>query len=139
MLWNDFWIVKDNFKSDKEHTYKQVWQGHYSTENESYLLRATFDDATGLDIYQIQPVDTVTADGTRGKQWSVVSKKHQGNFSFSTIVFPYKGFEARIDETSKNPSFNDWKLNNSVVKIEGENSFSLSNENTQLLFSTKKK
>jgi hypothetical protein len=23
-------IVKDNFKADKPHTYKQVWQGHYT-------------------------------------------------------------------------------------------------------------
>ena len=50
---NDFWIVKDNFKSQRKHTYKQVWQGHYSTENGPNLIRSTFVDATGFDVFQL--------------------------------------------------------------------------------------
>lgn len=132
---NDFWIVKDNFKSDKEHTYKQVWQGHYSLENSPNLIRSTFDDATGLDIYQLNVVDTVENSGARGKQWSVILKKQEGNFSFLTVIFPYKGFDNRIDELSKSPNFKGWNLNNSDFKIEGKNAVLLSKDNTVLIFS----
>ena len=41
-LKDDFWIVKDNFKSNKPHTYKQIWQGHYSTEEAPNLFRSSF-------------------------------------------------------------------------------------------------
>ncbi len=135
---NDFWIVKDNFYSEKKHTYKQVWQGHYSLENEPNLIRATFDDATGNDIFQLNSVDEVQSSGARGKQWSIVSKNDASNFSFITVVHPYKGFENRIDETSKNKILKGWKLNDSNWKLEGENVVSLSNENELLAFSVRK-
>ncbi|WP_372746129.1 heparinase II/III family protein [Lutibacter sp.] len=123
---NDFWIVKDNFKSDKEHTYKQVWQGHYSLENSPNLIRSTFDDAAGLDIFQLNSVDGVENSGTRGKQWSVISKKQEGDFSFATIIFPYKGFDNRINELAKLPNFKGWNLYNSNWKVIGENTTLLS-------------
>jgi len=132
---NEFWIVKDNFKSEKEHIYKQVWQGHYSLENAPNLIRSTFDDATGLDIYQLNAVDGVESSGKRGKQWTVVSKKQQGDFSFSTIIFPYKGFDNRIDELDKKPIFKGWSFDNSDFEINGENAVLLSKEKTVLVFS----
>ncbi|NEW80294.1 MAG: heparinase, partial [Gelidibacter sp.] len=135
---NEFWIVKDNFKSEKEHIYKQVWQGHYSLENAPNLIRSTFDDATGLDIYQLNVVDGVESSGKRGKQWSVVSKKQQGDFSFSTIIFPYKGFDNRIDELTKVPMLKGWKLNNSDWKIEGNNANCLSKGEEVIVLSAKK-
>ncbi|MBI9042096.1 heparinase II/III family protein [Lutibacter sp.] len=135
---NGFWIVKDNFYSEKKHTYKQVWQGHYSLENSSSLIRATFDDATGNDIFQLNSVDDVQSSGARGKQWSVVSKNNASNFSFITVVYPYEGFENRIDETSKNKSLKGWKLNDSNWKLVGDNVVSLSKENQLLAFSVRK-
>ena len=135
---NDFWIVKDNFTSEKEHTYKQVWQGHYSLEKAPNLIRSSFDDATGLDIYQLNSVDTVENSGKRGKQWSVVSKKQQGNFSFSTLIFPYKGFDNRIDELPKSPDLKGWKLNDSDWKLEGKNAASISKNDEIIVLSAKK-
>ncbi|MFA5299333.1 MAG: hypothetical protein WC389_14175 [Lutibacter sp.] len=135
---NDFWIVKDNFKSENEHTYKQVWQGHYSLEKAPNLIRSTFDDATGLDIYQLNAVDGVESSGKRGKQWTVVSKKQQGDFSFSTIIFPYKGFDNRIDELAKAPMLKGWKINNSDWKIEEENATTLSKGEEIIVISAKK-
>ncbi|MDO5970341.1 heparinase II/III family protein [Flavivirga aquimarina] len=134
---DDFWIVKDNFKSHKKHTYKQVWQGHYSLEASPNLIRSTFDNASGLDIYQINKADTVTTSGQRGKQWSVVSKKDQTNFSFITILYPYKGYSNRIDEDKESPGLKGWKLNASKWKKEGEESISFSKNEASLFFSVK--
>ena len=135
---NEFWIVKDNFASENTHLYKQVWQGHYSLENSPNLLRATFDDATGNDIFQLIPVDEVKSSGARGKQWSVVSKNNATNFSFITVIYPYKGFENRIDETLKSKVFNGWKLNDSNWTFEGDNVVSLSKEDKLFVFSVNK-
>jgi hypothetical protein len=130
---NDFWIVKDNFNSEKPHTYKQVWQGHYTFEHAPNLLRATFDDATGCDIYQLQKIDTIASSGTRGKQWTIATKDKVQNFSFVTVVFPYKGFDNRILETEKNPTLKGWEVNDSSIKIEGIEPISLS-KNTESYF-----
>jgi hypothetical protein len=43
---DNFWLIKDNFHSDENHEYKQVWQGHYSTEEGPNLLRASFNDGS---------------------------------------------------------------------------------------------
>lgn len=132
---NNFWIVKDNFTSKKPHTYKQVWQGHYSYENAPNLLRATFDDASGLDIYQLKKVDTSNVNGVRGKQWSIVAKNANNNFSFITALFPYKGYENRIDETVKSFNLGTWKINNQKL-FSSDASIILSNKTTYILFET---
>jgi len=62
-----FWIVKDNFSSDSKHDYKQVWQGHYTDEEGSNLLRAVAADASGHDIFQLVETDSVVSEGARGK------------------------------------------------------------------------
>jgi len=132
---NNFWIVKDNFNSENPHTYKQVWQGHYSLENEPNLLRATFDDASGLDIYQLNEVDTIQNNGTRGKQWSVVTKNASNNFSFLTALLPYSGYDNRIDETAKSSKLGNWEVNNQKwFKSDAETI--VSNNNTFILFET---
>ncbi len=134
---NNFWIVKDNFTSQKSHAYKQVWQGHYSLENAPNLLRATFDDATGLDIYQLNKVDTINTDGVRGKQWSVVTKNANTNFSFITALFPYKGYENRLDETDENLKLGTWTINNQKL-FKSDASTIISNTTTVILFETSK-
>ncbi len=122
---NDFWIVKDNFKSDNEHTYKQVWQGHYSLENKPDLIRATFDDGAGFDIFQLKKIDEAVGSGTRGKQWTIVSKIVEGDFSFITVLFPYQGFDNRINELQNQPVLKGWKLNASTWISDNENSISI--------------
>ncbi|MBA6152829.1 heparinase II/III family protein [Gelidibacter maritimus] len=108
-----FWIVKDNFKSNQKHTYKQVWQGHYSFENAPNLLRATFDDGSGVDILQLHDVDEVLTDGARGKEWSVLSKNDQNNFGFLTVIYPFSKYDHRIDENSNDYIVNGWTINKS--------------------------
>lgn len=128
---NDFWIVKDNFSSEEKHVYKQVWQGHYSLENKPNLLRATFDDATGFDIFQLKIIDEVAVDGARGKHWAIQSKNSESDFSFVTVLFPYKGYDNRINETS---NLKGWILNNSQYQTKGKNVISLTKENESFFF-----
>lgn len=128
-LKDDLWIVKDNFSSDKEHAYKQVWQGHYSFENSPKLLRSSFENGAGLDIYQLNDVDLVTDSGRRGKQWSVVEKNGAKEYSFVTILYPFENYNVRIDEEKENPDLGQWKLNNKEISIQGEYEYSLDRDN----------
>jgi hypothetical protein len=131
---NDFWIVKDNFSSDKKHTYKQVWQGHYSLENSPNLLRSSFSNGAGLDIYQLNKVDKIKTDGARGKQWSVTSKTDVKDFNFITILFPFAKYDNRINEEKENPNFNDWSQNSSIISDATQ---TLSKNNKHLFFGVK--
>ena len=126
--------MKDNFSSDQEHEYKQVWQGHYTNENGSNLLRATAPDASGHDILQLYATDTVITSGSRGKNWSQVSKLNKKNFSFLTLIYPYKGYDNRIDETSETLNLNEWNINASLSKIQNAGYTSISKENTAYFF-----
>lgn len=134
---NEFWIVKDDFKSDDTHDYKQVWQGHYTDENGPDLLRATATDVSGHDILQLIKTDSVFSSGTRGKQWSVVSKINQKDFSFLTIIYPYKGYDNRLDEEAEEMMVNNWKVNRSEWEMEGGNSISLSSDRGTFIFNVK--
>ncbi len=137
-LRDDFWIVKDNFKSKSSHTYKQVWQGHYSFEKAPNLLRSTFTDGSGSDIYQLKPADSVTTSGKNGKEWSVVSKNKQSDYSFITAIVPFKTFDDRIDEDKTNPLLKGWAQNQSKWKFDGAQAVSLTKANLTVFFSVKK-
>lgn len=134
---NDFWIVKDNFLSKENHEYKQVWQGHYSIENGSDLLRSTFENGSGLDIFQLNRTDKVETDGARGKEWSVVSKTNTKSFSFITVIYPFGTYDKRIDEDSEEKVFSGWKLNDSKWKGDNVGAKSLSKGTISIFFSVK--
>ena len=133
---DDFWIVKDNFSSEKSHTYKQVWQGHYTHEEGPNLIRATFPDASGVDILQLHSTDTYSQSGRRGKSWTVVEKNNQKAFSFVTVIFPYRGYHNRIDEENLS-KIEDWNINNSNWKVEGKEAISISKKGATYFFNVK--
>ena len=129
---DDFWIVKDNFSSSDKHDYKQVWQGHYTNENGPNLLRSTTPEASGHDILQLYTADRVQDDGRRGKQWSIITKSNQSDYSFLTVIYPYQGYNNRLDEEAQKMMIGSWKLsssdwetadNNSRIISYGDNSF----------------
>ena len=134
---DDFWIVKDNFKSEIPHDYKQVWQGHYTCENGPDLLRATAADASGHDILQLYITDKVSSDGARGKQWSIIQKSDQKDFSFLTIIYPYRGYNNRLKEDSNDMKIGAWEINNDEIKLEGEHAISISSAKGNYFFRVK--
>ena len=131
---NSFWIVKDDFKSDQAHHYKQVWQGHYTHENGPDLLRATAPDASGHDILQLYSTDSVYSSGTRGKQWSVVSRNSSSSFDFLTIIYPYQGYSNRLDEDAESVRIDDWTVNPSDWKLQGTNPVCLGSKRGAFFF-----
>lgn len=133
-----FWLVKDNFRSEKSHDYKQVWQGHFTQELAPNLIRAVFPDATGCDILQLNPIDTTIVSGTRGKNWTIASKKNQTNFEFLTVIFPYKGYNNRIDESRSQVSMSDWIVNDAKWAIEGSQPTAISKEGEVYFFGVRK-
>lgn len=136
-LKDDLWIVKDNFYSKEKHTYKQVWQGHYTEDLKPILIRSNFSDATGLDIYQLTTVDKNEKSGTRGKEWTVVSKENMSEFSFITILHPYSTFDKRINEETKTPEIAGWKQNILPFQATGDQLKSLSKGGKSFLFNVK--
>ncbi|WP_282085074.1 heparinase II/III family protein [Aquimarina algiphila] len=133
----DFWIVKDNFKANEEHSYKQVWQGHYTQEKSPNLLRAIYDDASGCDIYQINTIDSVEHGGTRGKNWNVAKAAPSKNFEFITLIYPYKGYNNRIDEEEVVPKIKKWSLHQTYYEVKGNKVTSISKGNEWYFFNLK--
>lgn len=133
-LKDDFWLVKDNFKSDRSHTYRQVWQGHYSMEHSPDLLRSSFDNGSGCDILQLIKTDSIRVDGRRGKEWAFVNKKAKGDFSFITAIYPFDRYDNRIDETLENSHIKGWELNSSDWKASGTNVISFTKELKSVFF-----
>ncbi len=127
-----FWIIKDNFEAEDTHTYKQVWQGHYTDENGANLLRSSFVDGSGCDILQLESVDAVVQSGKRGKQWSVVKKEGQNDFSFITVVYPFEKYSDRMNEEEKIPTLGNWKLND--LSFEWKGNQALSKQEEAILF-----
>lgn len=112
-----FWIVKDAFVSSEPHTYKQVWQGHNTSEKGPNLLRATFNDGTGVDIFQLHPVDSVWSGGARGKQWYGIAKQKDGDFSFLTVIYPFEKFDQRLAEHLEDVDLKGWRINDLNAKV----------------------
>lgn len=135
---HQFWIVKDNFSSEQNHSYKQVWQGHYVSEAGSKLLRSTFDDAAGCDIYQFLETDTVYSGGTRGKQWNVVESPSASDFSFITSIYPFDGYLQRVDESESTPNIGEWQQNILPFHANGHDLTTLSRNREHYLFNVDK-
>jgi hypothetical protein len=135
---DDFWIIKDNFNSEKPHAYKQVWQGHYTYENAPKLLRGSFDNGSGLDIFQLNEIDEITGSGQRGKEWSIALKEGEKKFSFLTVLLPYSRYSNRINELDFSLPLADWRINSSNWDAEGSEVVSLSNAQQSIFFSVKK-
>lgn len=131
---DDFWIVKDNFGSESVHEYKQVWQGHYTQELNKNIIRSSFVDATGCDILQLNPIDKIYQSGSRGKNWTVMSKENDSNFDFLTVIYPYSGYNNRIDESSKDITVGEWKVNDSNWNFKGKNPISLDTKDKSYVF-----
>ncbi|TRX72637.1 heparinase II/III family protein [Carboxylicivirga sp. M1479] len=131
---DDFWIVKDDFKSNKEHTYKQVWQGHYTSEHSPQILRSSFDNGSGLDILQLTQVDNAKQYGARGKHWSIIEQKSSGDGGFITILHPFSSYSKRINELDSNPIVDGWKHNSEEFVLTGSNTTSISNDVFSLFF-----
>lgn len=129
-----FWIVKDNFRSETLHDYKQVWQGHYTSETGPHLLRSSFPDAVGCDILQLNPVDTSKSSGARGKNWTVIAKNDQKEFSFLSLVFPYKGYNKRIDETKDQIQLAGWEVNTTPWELQGKDPIPLTKAHENFFF-----
>jgi hypothetical protein len=134
---DDFWIVKDNFNSESIHDYKQVWQGHYTTDEGPNLLRAIFDDGSGCDILQLIPIDDVIQTGKRGKQSSLLSKRGASGFNFITVIYPYGRYNERIDELATQKSIKNWKVNQSKWTAENKKAVSLTKHTEDYFFQVK--
>ncbi len=113
-----FWIVKDEFLSNEKHNYQQVWQGHFSLENNNHL-RTTFANGSGLDIIQMNNGNyRHSFDSFRGKGNVVISKEGNDNFNFTTILYPFADFEERGEakDIIELSGLGEWSFNNNSIE-----------------------
>ncbi|MBU0476253.1 MAG: heparinase II/III family protein [Bacteroidetes bacterium] len=112
-----FFIIKDLFEniSNVEHNFQQIWQGNYSSENNNRLLRSTFQNGSGLDIYQLDTHNySIDKSNTRGKGSAIVSAISVNDFSFNTLLYPFSNFGERLiiskeDEVEKIGNWKNYK------------------------------
>lgn len=133
-----FWIVKDNFTAKDAHTYKQVWQGHYTEEQGPQMIRSNFADASGCDILQLNTVSKTQTDGARGKEWTVVSADPSNEFTFITAIYPYEDYGQRINEDREIRDLDDWTIGQSNWEITGKNQVVLTNKTESYFLETSK-
>lgn len=131
---NDFWIVKDNFNAAETHTMKQVWQGHYTVNEDNSMLRSTFANGSGFDIYQLTKADQVDQDGTQGKGWSIFVKEDQTHFSFITILYPYATYSGSLNPEKKDFNIAGWVIDKPGIVVNGGNMRTLSKNGKHYLF-----
>lgn len=106
-----FWIVRDNFITDTFHSYQQIWQGNYDRLNNNHF-RSAFSNGSGLEILQIKEADfKVSSLQFRGKSCAYFSKNDQKEFSFLTLLYPYRHFDLRIEsDSNKTISLYGWEF-----------------------------
>lgn len=134
-----FWIVRDHYQSiNDKHTYQQVWQGHYDAENDIHV-RSVFSNGAGLEIIQLgHRPDILRKGSTRGKGRIIFETGDVKNATFTSLLYPFKGFENRIHASS---NYNDLQLAgwNVVSKqddqeIESNSQTGISKQGITLLF-----
>lgn len=113
------WIVRDLFDSSTgEHSFQQIWQGHYSDEGSGNHHRSTFADGSGLEILQL---------GDLAESWSSAVRRGKGNLvyavegngvDYTTLLYPFKSFSNRIPE----PFFKEGRMNANgwIVRTRGD-------------------
>lgn len=121
-----FAIIRDKFLSDKPHDYYQIWQGHYDSENNNTHIRSTFQNGAGLDIVQLsRNSDRILKDTFRGKGSSAFITTEKYNFTFETLLYPFKNFETRIiNSQQESLKLSNWTIvrtGNRKTEIEREN------------------
>ena len=102
--------------------------------NRSPSAALSFADAVGCDILQLKAVDTATSSGARGKNWTVIAKNNQKEFSFLSLVFPYKGYNKRIDETKDQIRLEGWETHASEWEMQGKDTGVLPRKGDQHFF-----
>jgi len=137
-----FYIVKDEFDntSKNKHLYQQVWQGNYSEERDNKLLRSTFQNGSGLDIYQLNDENySIAKSDARGKGSAVISSNSDKDFSFVTLLSPFGHFDNRliINENNQLEKFGNWRnyknyFQNNEIEITANHI--LLNESTSIIF-----
>lgn len=109
-LKDDFWLVKDSFISEKKHRYQQIWQGHYSIENENRHIRSVFPNGAGLDIIQLEDsADHIGQTSSRGKGMTYFEKDGKNGQTFTTLLFPFENFDECILKTEYS-KIRDWNF-----------------------------
>lgn len=112
-----FWIVKDQFESEKQQkSYQQIWQGHYTEELKGKHYRSVFPNGAGLEIVQLGNLaKNYQKSSFRGKGNLVLESEKTADFTYITLLFPFENFEKRLKETEQFDNFklNNWKLRKS--------------------------
>jgi len=119
-LKNKYWLVIDHFKARGNHNFQQVWQGHYSKENNIDFIKV-YSDNSGLLIRQLIPVSYKNRNGSfRNKiQNTVISYRTKNDFTFYTLLIPFNNQKELNDLLSESgfTAGDTWEIDGLVFNI----------------------
>ncbi|WP_297086716.1 heparinase II/III family protein [uncultured Draconibacterium sp.] len=131
-----FWLVRDYFVGEGQHSAQQVWQGHYEMEKKNLHARSVFPNSAGLEVIQLAgEVDNIQKASARSKGRLVFNKEFQNKTSWTTLLYPFKNFEVRlmIDDYN-NFKADEWQvLNNENSPIKTDAAQQIFKNNNYLL------
>jgi len=108
-----FWIVKDNFSAKGNHSFQQIWQGHFEVFYNNMRARTVFQDGSGLEIVQLgKPISKTYLPSFRSKGSVMFYEEGANDFSFVTLLYPFDGFDGRILKSANIDSlgFKGWTV-----------------------------
>lgn len=87
---NGFWFIQDNFQSENQHTYQQVWQGHFKKRKDNWLEQKLRDGHSFHIVQFTKETYQIYQHSFREHQNNVFQIKEKGNYAFPTFLIPWK-------------------------------------------------
>jgi len=87
---NGFWFVQDNFQSESQHTYQQVWQGHFEKRQDNWLEQKLTNGQSFHIVQLKKETYQIYQHSFRKHQNNVFQIKAKGNYAFLTFLIPGK-------------------------------------------------
>ncbi len=107
-----FWILVDHFESGLRHTYQQVWQGNFDDHAEN-IWDKQYEDGSGVKLIQLGDSDLSRRElRFREKSSTIIECCEQDNFSFLTLIVPYKNSERKsvVQSGDGKVQIGDWRI-----------------------------
>ena len=85
---NDFWVIRDNFKSEQKHIYQQIWQGDFK-RYEPGIFRKDTPGKSSVYLFQMGLTDYTFREYTfRDKAAVYFEKESSAENTFNTLIYP---------------------------------------------------
>lgn len=104
----EFWLVRDHFRSATAHSFQQVWQGLYESDEKGLTRR--YADGSGLSIIQLNSDRfDIRKAKFRDKGNALFEISGRDNYTFNTLLVPFTARQNRARGQDKFAS-GSWQI-----------------------------